>query len=184
MSYYDYYQPEAYIPQTDTYIEKDSSINEDIERLRIAASSALISRQDVIVIASVSCIYGLGSPEDFKEMMLPLEVGMQLERDQLLENLVTILYNRNDVDFKRGCFRVRGEVVDIYPAYMESAIRVEFLGDELERLSSLDPLTGELGAPIEKISPVPGHSVCDSQSQDRSSDWSHPCGVRAANRLL
>ena len=119
MSYYDYYQPEAYIPQTDTYIEKDSSINEDIERLRIAASSALISRQDVIVIASVSCIYGLGSPEDFKEMMLPLEVGMQLERDQLLENLVTILYNRNDVDFKRGCFRVRGEVVDIYPAYME-----------------------------------------------------------------
>ena len=149
VSYYDYYQPEAYIPQTDTYIEKDSSINEDIERLRIAASSALISRQDVIVIASVSCIYGLGSPEDFKEMMLPLEVGMQLERDQLLENLVTILYNRNDVDFKRGCFRVRGEVVDIYPAYMESGIRVEFWGDELERLSSLDPLTGEVGAPLE-----------------------------------
>ena len=118
--------------------------------MRIAASSALISREFLIVIASVSCIYGLGSPEDFKEMMLPLEVGMQLERDQLLENLVTILYNRNDVDFKRGCFRVRGEVVDIYPAYMESAIRVEFW-DELERLSSLDPLTGELGAPIERF---------------------------------
>ena len=149
VSYYDYYQPEAYIPQTDTYFEKDSSINEDIERLRIAASSALISRKDVIVIASVSCIYGLGSPEDFKEMMLPLEVGMQMERDQLLENLVTILYNRSDLDFKRGCFRVRGEVVDIYPAYMESAIRIEFWGDELEQMSSLDPITGEVGAPIQ-----------------------------------
>ena len=105
--YYDYYQPEAYIPQTDTYIEKDSSINDEIERLRIAASSSLISRRDVIVIASVSCIYGLGSPEDFKEMMLPLSTGMELSRDALLARLVEILYERNDVDFKRGSFRVR-----------------------------------------------------------------------------
>ncbi|MEC8613807.1 MAG: excinuclease ABC subunit UvrB [Verrucomicrobiota bacterium] len=142
VSYYDYYQPEAYIPQTDTYIEKDSSINEEIERLRISASSSLISRNDVIVIASVSCIYGLGSPEDFKAMMIPLSVGLELSRDDFLENLVTILYNRNDIEFKRGTFRVRGDVVDVYPAYMESAIRVEFWGDELESIRELDPVTG------------------------------------------
>ena len=145
VSYYDYYQPEAYIPQTDTYIEKDSSINEEIERLRISASSSLISRNDVIVIASVSCIYGLGSPEDFKTMMIPLSAGLELTRDVFLENLVAILYNRNDIDFKRGTFRVRGDVVDIYPAYMESAIRVEFWGDELESIRELDPITGETG---------------------------------------
>ena len=145
VSYYDYYQPEAYIPQTDTYIEKDSSINEEIERLRISASSSLISRNDVIVIASVSCIYGLGSPEDFKTMMIPLSAGLELTRDDFLKNLVTILYNRNDIEFKRGTFRVRGDVVDIYPAYMESAIRVEFWGDELESIRELDPITGETG---------------------------------------
>ena len=117
VSYYDYYQPEAYIPQTDTYIEKDSSINEEIERLRISASSSLISRNDVIVIASVSCIYGLGSPEDFKAMMMPLSAGLEQSRDNFLENLVTIRYNRSDIDFKRGTFRVRGDVVDVYPAY-------------------------------------------------------------------
>lgn len=155
VSYYDYYQPEAYIPQTDTYIEKDSSINEEIERLRIAASSSLISRNDVIVIASVSCIYGLGSPEDFKEMMLPLRAGMELGRDALLEQLVTILYNRNDIDFKRGCFRVRGDVVDIYPAYMESAIRVEFWGDELERIRELDPVSGSAGATLDHFNLYP-----------------------------
>ena len=145
VSYYDYYQPEAYIPQTDTYIEKDSSINEEIERLRISASSSLISRNDVIVIASVSCIYGLGSPEDFKAMMMPLSAGLEQSRDNFLENLVTILYNRSDIDFKRGTFRVRGDVVDVYPAYMESAIRVEFWGDELESIRELDPMTGETG---------------------------------------
>ena len=155
VSYYDYYQPEAYIPQTDTYIEKDSSINEEIERLRIAASSALISRNDVIVIASVSCIYGLGSPEDFKEMMLPLRVGMELVRDELLESLVTILYNRNDIDFKRGTFRVRGDVVDIYPAYMESGLRVEFWGDELETIRELDPVSGATGESLEMFNLSP-----------------------------
>lgn len=155
VSYYDYYQPEAYIPQTDTYIEKDSSINDEIERLRISASSSLISRNDVIVIASVSCIYGLGSPEDFKAMMIPLRGGLELSRDDFLEQLVATLYNRNDIDFKRGTFRVRGDVVDIYPAYMESAIRVEFWGDELESIRELDPVTGETGAIMEMFNLYP-----------------------------
>jgi excinuclease ABC subunit B len=145
VSYYDYYQPEAYIPATDTFIEKDSSINEEIERLRIAATSSLISRRDVIVVASVSCIYGLGSPEDFKAMMIPIETGREIGRDALLGRLVDNLYARNDVEFKQGCFRVRGETVDVFPAYMESAIRIEFWGDEVERIRSLDPLTGETG---------------------------------------
>jgi len=155
VSYYDYYQPEAYIPQTDTYIEKDSSINEEIERLRISASSSLISRNDVIVIASVSCIYGLGSPEDFKAMMLPLRAGLELSRDAFLEQLVSILYNRNDIDFKRGTFRVRGDVVDVYPAYMESAIRVEFWGDEIDSIRELDPLTGSTGDVLEMFNLYP-----------------------------
>jgi excinuclease ABC subunit B len=142
VSYYDYYQPEAYVPQTDTYIEKDSSINDDIERLRISASSSLISKDDVIVIASVSCIYGLGSPEDFKTMMLSLKQGMDLSRDGFLEHLVEIHYNRNDIDFKRGTFRVRGDVVDVFPAYLETGVRLEFWGDTLETITSLDPLTG------------------------------------------
>ncbi len=155
VSYYDYYQPEAYIPQTDTYIEKDSSINEEIERLRISASSSLISRNDVIVIASVSCIYGLGSPEDFKAMMIPLRAGLEVSRDDFLEQLVTTLYDRNDIDFKRGTFRVRGDVVDVYPAYMESAIRVEFWGDELESIRELDPVTGETGEVLEMFNLYP-----------------------------
>ncbi len=145
VSYYDYYQPEAYVPQTDTYIEKDSSINDEIERLRISASSSLIARRDVIVVASVSCIYGLGSPEDFEEMMIPLQVGETIRRDDFLVKLVEILYDRNDIDFKRGTFRVRGEVVDVFPAYMETAIRIEFWGDEIETIRDLDPLTGQLG---------------------------------------
>ena len=149
VSYYDYYQPEAYVPQTDTYIEKDSSINDDIERLRISASSSLISKEDVIVIASVSCIYGLGSPDDFKTMMLVLKKGMDLSRDRLLEHLVEIHYNRNDIDFKRGTFRVRGDVVDVFPAYLETGVRLEFWGDTLETIISLDPLTGNS---IERLS--------------------------------
>jgi excinuclease ABC subunit B len=155
VSFYDYYQPEAYIPQTDTYIEKDSSINDEIERLRIAASSSLISRNDVIVIASVSCIYGLGSPDDFKEMMIPLQAGMAIARDEFLERMVEVQYERNDVAFKRGTFRVRGDVVDIFPAYMETAIRVEFWGDEIETICELDPLTGETGGVLEMFSLYP-----------------------------
>ncbi|MDX2109972.1 MAG: excinuclease ABC subunit UvrB [Verrucomicrobiota bacterium] len=157
VSYYDYYQPEAYIPQTDTYIEKDSSINEEIERLRIAASSALISRRDVIVIASVSCIYGLGSPEDFRAMMIPIVPGEFLGRAHFLERLVENLYGRNDVAFTRGKFRVRGETIDIFPAYMESAIRVEFWGDQVETVRTLDPLTGVPGLKLDYFNLYPAN---------------------------
>jgi len=157
VSYYDYYQPEAYIPQSDTYIEKDSSINDEIERLRISATSSLISRRDTIVVASVSCIYGLGSPEDFKEMMIELKPGFEISRDRFLERLVEILYERNDVNFKRGTFRVRGDVVDIYPAYMESAIRVEFWGEEIDRLEELDPVTGQAGKALEGFQLYPAN---------------------------
>lgn len=157
VSYYDYYQPEAYIPATDTFIEKDSSINEEIERLRIAATSSLISRPDVVVVASVSCIYGLGSPEDFKAMMIPIRVGDEINRDAFLIRLVENLYERNDIQFKQGCFRVRGETVDIFPAYMETAIRVEFWGDEIERIRSLNPLTGETGEAFEQFHLYPAN---------------------------
>ncbi len=145
VSYYDYYQPEAYLPQTDTYIEKDSSINEEIERLRMAATSALVSREDVIVVASVSCIYGLGSPEDFRAMMIPLKVGESCSRQILLEKLVENLYERNDLQLTRSKFRVRGDVVDVFPAYQENALRISFFGDEIESIRLLDPLTTELG---------------------------------------
>ncbi len=145
VSYYDYYQPEAYVPQTDTYIEKDSSINDEIDRLRISATSALLSRRDVLVVASVSCIYGLGSPEDFKAMMIEIRPGEELGRDAFLERLVENLYERNDIELSRGKFRARGEVVDVFPAYLESAVRVEFWGDEVESVRELDPLTGETG---------------------------------------
>ena len=157
VSYYDYYQPEAYIPATDTFIEKDSSINEEIERLRIAATSSLISRRDVLVVASVSCIYGLGSPEDFKALMIPIETGKEIGRDAFLERLVENLYERNDIQFKQGCFRVRGETVDVFPAYMETAIRIEFWGDEVERIRTLDPLTGETGASFDHFHLYPAN---------------------------
>ena len=143
VSYYDYYQPEAYIPQRDIYIEKDSSINEEIDRLRLAATSSLVSRQDVIVVASVSCIYGLGSPADYKAMMVPLRVGEQIDRDEMLMRLVDIQYDRNDVTFERSKFRVRGDVVEVWPSYEEYAFRIELWGDEVEKLSIINPLTGE-----------------------------------------
>jgi excinuclease ABC subunit B len=143
VSYFDYYQPEAYIPRTDTYIEKDSAINEEIERLRLSATSSLLTRRDVIVVASVSCIYGLGSPEDYKNMLVPLHIGMTLTREGLLSRLVGMLYERNDIAFSRGRFRVRGDVVEVHPAQQdEEALRVEFFGDEIERLVRFDPLTG------------------------------------------
>ena len=143
VSYYDYYQPEAYVPSTDTFIEKDSSINEEIERLRLAATGSLISRDDVIVIASVSCIYGLGSPDDFRALSIEIKVGQELERDILLESLIDSLYNRNDVELKAGKFRVRGDIVDIFPAYANQPIRVEFWGDEVEAIREIDPVSGE-----------------------------------------
>ncbi len=147
VSYYDYYQPEAYIPQRDIYIEKDASINEEIERLRLASTSALVSRNDVIVVASVSCIYGLGSPDDYRKMMVRLKVGEFVDRDAVLLKFVDIQYERNDVSFERGKFRVRGDVVELWPAYEEIAFRIELFGDEVETLAVIDPLTG---AVIEK----------------------------------
>src|SRR6201996_4879570 len=143
VSYFDYYQPEAYIPRTDTYIEKDSSINEEIERLRLSATSSLLSRRDVIVVASVSCIYGLGSPEDYAAMMCSVAKGQLISRELLLAKLVDMLYERNDVNFSRGKFRVRGDVVEVYPATAdEEAIRLEFFGDEIDAITRFDPLTG------------------------------------------
>ena len=144
VSYYDYYQPEAYIPQRDIYIEKDASINEQIERLRLAATSALMSRRDVIIVASVSCIYGIGAPEDYRQMMIALRVGQMAERDEVLQRLVSIQYERNDVAFEPGKFRVRGDCVEVFPTYDESAVRIEFWGDEIEQLSLIHPVSGEV----------------------------------------
>ena len=151
VSYYDYYQPEAYIPQRDIYIEKDASINEEIDRMRLATTSSLVSRRDVIVVASVSCIYGLGSPEDYKEMMVGLQVGQTLDRDDVLARLVDIQYDRNDADPARGKFRVRGDCVEIWPSYEEFAYRIEFWGDEIERLSIINPVTGEAVSNLEQM---------------------------------
>ncbi|MGM9950282.1 MAG: excinuclease ABC subunit UvrB [Lysinibacillus sp.] len=145
VSYYDYFQPEAYVPQTDTYIEKDSSINDEIDKLRHSATSSLFERKDVIIIASVSCIYGLGSPEEYREMLVSIRTGMEIERNQLLRRLIDIQYERNDINFTRGTFRVRGDVVEIFPASRdERCIRVEFFGDEIDRIREVDALTGEV----------------------------------------
>ncbi len=153
VSYYDYYQPEAYIPHTDTFIEKDSAVNEEIDRLRLAATASLMERRDVIVVSSVSCIYGLGEPEDFAKMMVSLRVGAVMERDELLKKLVDIRYERNDIAFERNMFRVRGDTVEIFPAYWkDSAIRVEFFGDEIERISEINVVTG---APIRRLTTIP-----------------------------
>ena len=147
VSYYDYYQPEAYIPSTDTYIEKDTSINDDIDRLRLRATSSLLEREDVIIVASVSCIYGLGSPEDYKEMMIFIETGRELPRDQLLRDLIKIQYNRNDIEFGRGTFRVRGDVVEIHPAYDEIGVRIEYFGDEIEKITIVNLVDGHVLGP-------------------------------------
>src|SRR5436305_3926136 len=143
ISYYDYYQPEAYIPQRDIYIEKDAQINENIDRLRLASTSALVSREDCIIVASVSCIYGLGSPSDYKAMMVRVVKGEIIDRDQLLLRLVDIQYQRNDIAFERGKFRVRGDVVEVWPAYEEYAFRIELFGDEVDALAIINPTTGE-----------------------------------------
>lgn len=155
VSYYDYYQPEAYIPQTDTYIEKDSSINDEIEKLRISAASSLVSRRDVIVIATVSCIYGLGSPEDFKKLMIPLRRGLEYSRADFVKDLVSISYERNNTAFERGMFRVRGDVVDVFPAYLDTALRVEFFGDEIDSLKKIDPITASVVGRIDRFDLYP-----------------------------
>lgn len=165
VSYYDYYQPEAYVPSSDTYIEKDSSINDEIERLRIATASSLVSRRDVIVVASVSCIYGLGSPDDFQAMRITLERGAEPGRQALLERLVENLYERNDYDLKRGRFRVRGDVVDIMPAYLEHGLRVEFWGDEIEALTEFEPVSGEIIRPLERFDLYPANQYVTSRDK-------------------
>ena len=151
VSYYDYYQPEAYVPQTDTFIEKDSSINDEVERLRHSATNSLLTRRDVVVVSSVSCIYGLGTPQEYVDRMTPLAVGERIDRDELLRRFVTMQYTRNDVDFTRGTFRVRGDTVEIIPMYEELAIRLEFFGDEIESLATLHPVTGDVIASTEQV---------------------------------
>ncbi|APH03632.1 excinuclease ABC subunit UvrB [Bacillus weihaiensis] len=170
VSYYDYYQPEAYVPQTDTFIEKDSSINDEIDKLRHSATSALFERQDVIVIASVSCIYGLGSPEEYKELVVSLRTGMEIERNQLLRRLVDVQYERNDIDFRRGTFRVRGDVVEIFPASRdEQCIRVEFFGDEIDRIREVDALTGEILGEREHVAIFPAsHFVTREEKMEKA----------------
>ncbi len=181
ISYYDYYQPEAYVPATDTYIEKDASINEDIDRLRLRATSSLMERGDVVIVASVSSIYGLGDPREYRELMLVLETGQRIARREILEGLVRIQYGRNDYEFDRGAFRVRGDVVEVYPAYEEQAVRIELWGDEIERISRFDPLTGETIVRMPKAAIYPAtHFVTQRETIERA-----VVGIRAelAERL-
>jgi len=169
VSYYDYYQPEAYVPQTDTYIEKDSSINDEVERLRHSATNSLLTRRDTIVVASVSCIYGLGTPQEYVDRMLKLRVGDTMDRDSLLRQLVGMQYARNDLSFTRGTFRVRGDTIEIIPQYEELAVRIEMFGDEIERLSTLHPLTGEVVSEDEELYVFPAsHYVAGEQRMERA----------------
>jgi excinuclease ABC subunit B len=169
ISYYDYYQPEAYVPSTDTYIEKDSSINEDIERLRLRATSSLMERDDVIIVSSVSCIYGLGDPQEYRKLMLTLETGQEIGRKKILEGLVAIQYSRNDASFERGTFRVRGDTVEVYPAYEEQGVRIELWGDEVERITRFDPLTGDSIATIPRTAIYPAkHFVTQRPTLERA----------------
>ncbi|MGH8165490.1 MAG: excinuclease ABC subunit B, partial [Rhodanobacteraceae bacterium] len=165
VSYYDYYQPEAYIARSDTYIEKDSTLNEEIEKLRLSATRSLFERRDVLIVASVSCIYGLGSPEDYGQTVVHLRRGETHRRDKVLRLLTEILYERNDMDFSRGKFRVRGDVLEIYPSYEELAVRVEFFGDEIERIQQIDPLTGELLGTRDYIDIYPARHFITTQEK-------------------
>ena len=165
VSYYDYYQPEAYIAQTDTYIEKDSSINEDVERLRHSATMSLLSRRDVVVVASVSCIYGLGTPQSYLDRSILLRGGDELDRDEFIKLLVEIQYDRNDIAFSRGVFRVKGDTIDIIPAYEELAVRIEFFGDEIDGLYYLNPLTGDIVRPVDELHIFPRRIMSPVQSE-------------------
>src|ERR687886_1317864 len=169
VSYYDYYQPEAYVPQTDTFIEKDSSINSEVERLRHSATMSLLTRRDVVVVATVSCIYGLGTPQEYVDRSLRLQVGEERDRDELLRTLVTEQYTRNDLSFSRGTFRVRGDTIEVFPVYQELAVRVEMFGDEIERISTLHPLTGEVVSEEETIFVFPAtHYVAGPERMERA----------------
>lgn len=171
VSYYDYYQPEAYVPQSDTYIEKDSSINDEVERLRHSATNSLLTRRDVIVVSSVSCIYGLGTPQEYVARMVPLEVGMQIERNELLKRFITMQYTRNDMAFTRGTFRVRGDTIDIIPMYEEMAIRIEMFGDEIDSLATLHPITGEVIEEEDSVFIFPAsHYVAGPERMKRALD--------------
>ncbi|MCA9400349.1 MAG: excinuclease ABC subunit UvrB, partial [Candidatus Omnitrophica bacterium] len=163
VSYYDYYQPEAYVPQRDIYIEKDASVNDRLDRLRLSSTTSLMTRRDVIIVASVSCIYNLGSPDDYTEFLLYVECGQQIDRDELLMKLVDIQYERNDFEFTRGKIRVRGDVVEVYPAYRQDAVRIEFFGDEIERISQIHPVTGEVIQTLDKIAVYPAKHFIISQ---------------------
>ncbi|RYE76849.1 MAG: excinuclease ABC subunit UvrB, partial [Myxococcales bacterium] len=169
VSYYDYYQPEAYVPQTDTYIEKDSSINDEVERLRHSATNSLLTRRDVIVVSTVSCIYGLGTPQEYVDRMLRLRVGNEYDRDDVLRRLVEIQYTRNDLSFTRGTFRVRGDTLEVFPVYEEHAVRVEFFGDEIERLMTLHPVTGEVITDDKELYIFPAtHYVAGPERMERA----------------
>ena len=159
VSYYDYYQPEAYIPSSDTYIEKDSSINDEIDRLRHSATAALLTRRDVIVVASVSCIYGMGNPEEYRGNLLDLNVGVDYDMRNILRRLVDMQYDRNDMTLGRGNFRVRGDTIEVHPAYEESVLRIEMFGDTIDRITTIDPLTGEQLSEMQARPRVPGHPL-------------------------
>jgi excinuclease ABC subunit B len=168
VSYYDYYQPEAYVPSTDSYIEKEAIINDEIDRMRLSATRSLFERRDVIIVSSVSCIYGLGSPEAYYGMLLPLQLGQRIPRDQILRKLVEIQYERNDADFARGTFRVRGDVVEVYPSYEEQALRIELFGDDVDALTTFDPLTGKSGRKHDKVAIFPKTHFVAPRDQTRS----------------
>ncbi|HEU0257607.1 MAG TPA: DEAD/DEAH box helicase family protein, partial [Microbacteriaceae bacterium] len=169
VSYYDYYQPEAYVPQTDTYIEKDSSINDEVERLRHSTTNSLLTRRDVVVVSTVSCIYGLGPVEEYVDAMVRLEVGQRVRRDDLIHGFIQMQYQRNDIDFSRGKFRVRGDTLEIIPMYEENAIRIEMFGDEIEALYTLHPLTGQVVEKLDVVPVFPGsHYVASTDVMQRA----------------
>ena len=172
VSYYDYYQPEAYVPQSDTYIAKDSSINDEIDKLRLSATAALAERKDVIIVASVSCIYGIGSPDDYMNMMVSLRPGMEIDRDDVIKGLIDMQYTRNEMDFKRGTFRVHGDVLEIFPANnTDTAVRVEFFGDEIDRITEVDVLTGEIKCLLQHVAIFPAsHYVVPQEKMNAACD--------------
>ena len=191
VSYYDYYQPEAYIPQTDTYIEKDASINDRLDRLRLSATTSLMSRRDVIIVSSVSCIYNLGSPEDYQEYLVFLESKQVISRDEVIKNLIAIQYERNDYEFTRGRIRARGDVLEVFPAYQQSALRIEFSLDSIEKISQFDPVTGEAESEIEKVAIYPAkHFIVSNDKIEKATRsieqelQSHLCVLRKKGKLL
>ena len=185
VSYYDYYQPEAYIPSSDTYIQKDSSINEMIDKLRHSATRSVLSRTDIIVVASVSCIFGLGAPEDYLSMRVDIKINTEFGRDSFLFKLVAMQYERNDIDFHRGVFRVRGDRVEVFPAYEEDrAIRVDFFGDQIESISEIDPLRGTVTKHLKQTTIFPASQLCHPEDNSQKSHGYHPRRAKGADGTL